>query len=121
MAVQPALAGTTLPHVAQNGFRRTRTYRGGRREMASGVQVVDLVNANAKHVFTLEWPALTTAELATVQAAVAAVKDTAASFTSPENVSYTVQLDITNPGLDVEMFRASGADRFRVSLRLRED
>lgn len=121
MAVQPVLAGTTLPHVAQNGFRRRRTYRGGRREMASGAQAVDLVNTNPKHVFDLEWPALTSAELATVQTAVAAVKDTAGNFTSPENVTYTVQLDITNPELIVEMFRASGADRFRVSLRLRED
>lgn len=119
MATQPVLGGTTLPHPSQ--FRRRRTYRGGRREMADGSLAVDLVSTTAKHTFDLEWPGLTSAELSTVQTAVAAIKDTAGAFLSPENVSYTVHLDDAAPELDIEMFRAGSSDRFRVSLRLRED
>ena len=61
--------------------------------MADGTLVTDLVNANAKRVFTLSWTALTDAQRATLETAYAAIKDTSATYVDISGTSYTVTLD----------------------------
>lgn len=118
MATQPVLATNALAH--PSAYEVTVTFRGGVTELANGTQATDLVQANAKKLFYLEWNALTGAQKTTLETAFAAIKNTSGSFTDPDNSTFTV----TRDG-DTEMsFRyirvAGGGFRYSASLRLRE-
>lgn len=119
-AIQPILGGTTMPYPDQQSY--TLTYRGGTLEMADGSIVHDMVDGStARHMFQLTWKLLTDTELGTLKTAYATVKDTTASFTSVNNVVYTV----TRPErgeMQVEIVVTSqGTLAYNVSFTLIED
>lgn len=118
MATQPTLAGSTLAHPST--YRESVLYRGGRRIMADGSQVTDLVNSNAKRRFHIEWASLTAGERTTLETAYAAVKNTTGSFKTPDNNTYTVTLD-GDAELEFEyILLPDGSFRYTASLDLRE-
>ncbi|MGB5050738.1 MAG: hypothetical protein WBO46_17475 [Caldilineaceae bacterium] len=118
MATQPTLGGQTLAHPSD--YRESVEYRGGRRVMADGTQVTDLVNSSAKRLFHVEWNALTAAERTTLETAYAAVKDTTGSFKTPDNNTYTVTID-GDAALEFNyILLPSGSFRYATALKLRE-
>jgi len=121
MATQPVLASNTLPWPdAVGGHTVTRSYRGGVAIMASGAQVTDLVQTGEKHVIKLKWSAITSSELSTLLTAVAAVKNTSASYTDLTGTSYTVTLDGAYEVTYSSRLVAGGVIRYATELHLRE-
>jgi hypothetical protein len=91
MAVtQPVLESQTLAYPTE--YTEQRLYRGTATEMADGSERIDLVNANAKHEFTMSWVGLTAAQKATITTAFDTLKSSysANNFTSPNGTTYTV-------------------------------
>jgi hypothetical protein len=118
MATAPVLASQTLAH--PSAFEVTVTFRGGVTELANGTQATDLVHSGAKKLFYLEWGTLTGAQKTTLETAFAAIKNTSASFTDPDNASFTVTRD-GDTELSFRYIRvAGGGFRYATSLRLRE-
>jgi hypothetical protein len=76
-----------------------RSYRGGIRILADGTAVVDLVNANAKHVIRFAWENISNTDWGTLKTAFAHVDDSSASLTAPDGNVYTVTRDPSSPGL----------------------
>lgn len=116
----PTLASNTL--AMPGGYSVTVGYRGGRQLMADGSIVTDLVNANAKRVWVLSWPALTDAQRTTLETAFAAIKDTSGTYVDINGSSYTVTLAEGQPELEfTAQHYANGASvRWETSLTLRE-
>lgn len=88
IATVPTLGGTTLPMPYEQGVRRQ--YRGGQLQMADGSIVIDLVDATARHRFSLGFRQITSTELDAIRTGWAAIKNTTATYVSIENISYTV-------------------------------
>ena len=120
IATTPTLGGTSLRQPKE--FSYSIEYRGGIRTMADGSTITDLVNANAKRVFTLRWDAMTATEKDTLITAFAAIKTASGTFLSPENVSYTVTRHPDQHTLDFGVSTSAGGTEWRYSatLRLRE-
>ena len=120
----PVLATKTL--VMPQKYSRTRTYRGGRQIMLNGSTVVDLVSTAAKHEWEMSWPALTDAQLTTLQEAFDALKDTSGNFTDIDGTVYDgttrskVSLDGT-PQIAYEAVSGGGSVRWSVSIKLRQE
>jgi hypothetical protein len=118
-ATIPSLGGTTLPPPKSQDYKRF--YRGGVLNMADGSLVHDLVDATARHRFTLRWEYRTNADLTTIQTAWDAIKNTTATYVSVRNTSHTV----TQPDsatLDVTPVVTAGGDlKFHIQLDLVED
>ena len=114
----PILAGQTLAD--PTGYKRRRTYRGGRSGMADGSLVIDLVNTNAKMIWELSWPALTDAQFATLRTAFDALKNTSGAFTDIDGAAYTVTLAEDFEELEREAVRAKAGTRWASAIRLRE-
>lgn len=112
------LNGVTLPQVAS--YSISTTYIGGAVTLATGQIRRDLMAANAKRRFSLAWVALTSAELATVEAAYHAAVNGDVAFVGADGISCNVNAGAT-PGLNKEAFRvAGGALRWRCSFDLWE-
>ena len=114
-----ALAGATLPPVAQDGYREGVEYRGGMTIMASGSMARDLLSATGKRAFELSWVSLSAANVATVLSAYEDIVAADGTFVAPTGVSYTVQPADQNP-VSVSWHKAAGALKADVSLRLRQ-
>jgi hypothetical protein len=119
VATQPVLGGVTLPWPSE--YRAAVGYRGGQLEMADGSVVTDLVTATAKRRWTLTWKSLSTADRATVESALATVKNAAATFTSLEGVTTSVTRDAQQGEVEFTAVPASnGRTLWQASLALRE-
>ena len=117
----PVLAGQTL--ASPKGYKRSRTYRGGRQVMASGALVIDLLSTTAKHRWELGWGLLTDAQYTTLRTAFDALKDASGSYTDIDGTVYTVTLDQDFDELESEAVKVAGTGnvRWRVpALKLRE-
>jgi len=123
MATQPTLAGYTLPHpAAEDGFKIKQEYRGGRRIMADGSTVTDLVRIDPKHRFTLFWRGLLPGQMVNIVNAFAAIKDTPGTFLSPSNSVYTVSIDPSSSELEIDTrLVAGGVMVYDVTMYLREE
>ena len=86
----PILGGTTLPQCSE--YDEEFDYRGVTTEMADGSELIDLVSATGKHVFSLGWQNITATQKGTVETGFATIKTayTASNFTSPNGSVYTV-------------------------------
>lgn len=119
VATIPTLGGVALPAPKEQGY--TRLYRGGSLNMASGKIVHDLIDANARHQFSLRWEFMTNAQLGTITTAWDGIKNTTAAYVSVRNTSHTV----TRPEggeLDVTPVVTSAGDlKFHISMELIED
>ena len=102
---------------------------GAYREMADGTVVTDLVNANAKRMFTLQWRYITNAQKANILTAWATIDDSSATFRPPTydvlSTDYTVTRDPSNPVLELEAVsvpNGAGASvlRWNVTMNLRQ-
>jgi hypothetical protein len=115
----PVLGGVTLPNPSE--YEVQEEYRGAGRLMADGTVVYDLYSTTAKHVYTLTWATLTTAQKATVVSAFATVKNSSATMTDFEGNSVTVT---RAPDQDTVTFTAvpvaNGGVRWRAQITLRE-
>lgn len=87
-ATNPTLGGTTLPMPYRQDVRRM--FRGGQLQMADGSIVIDLVDATARHRFSLRFRQLTATELGTLKTKWDSIKNTTATYVSIENTSHTV-------------------------------
>lgn len=112
------LAGTQLP--APASYDIEIEYRGAVATMADGSQQTDLVNANAKRLWTLTFDNLDSTDRATVETAYGATVAAASStFYDEGNTSRTV----TNNALDTvkwSVIKAASGYRFSGSIKLRE-
>jgi len=119
IATIPTLGGVALPAPKEQNFRRL--YRGGTLNMANGKIIHDLVDANARHQFTLEWALITNAQLTTITTAFDSVKNATAAYVSVRNTAHTV----TRPEggeLDVTPVVTAGGDiKYNVTMDLVED
>lgn len=118
-ATTPVLAGYNLPQPKEQSY--TMQFRGGTLAMADGSIVHDLVDVTVRHLFRLRWEYLNATQLATIKTAFGAIKDTTASYTSIENVTYTVtRPDGGEMAITPEVV-AGGEIEFHVTLDLVED
>lgn len=119
LATIPTLGGTALPPPKEQNY--TRLYRGGSLQMANGKLVHDLVDATARHSFSLRWEYINNTQLGTITTAWDAIKNATAVYVSVRNTSHTV----TRPEdgeLDVTPVVTGGGDlKFHVSMELIED
>lgn len=120
LATTPTLGGVSLPVPKEQ--KRRRFYRGGTLEMADGSIVHDLVDATARHGFTLRWEFRTDAELATITAQWDAIKNTTATYVSVTNTSHTVTQPEVGAELDVTVVTVNaGHMRYHITMELLED
>ena len=76
--------------------------------------------SSAKNGFTLSWPALTAAQLATLQTAYDTLTASSSTYVDHNSDSYTVTLDPANMTLTVNEVNAASANRFQCALALLE-
>ena len=115
----PVLGGVTLPMPSE--YEVQEEYRGQGRMMADGTVVYDLYSTTGKHVYTLTWATLTTAQKAAVASAFATVKNSSAAMTELEGNSVTVTRSADQDTItftDVPV--ANGGVRWRAQMTLRE-
>lgn len=119
IATVPSLGGTALPAPKAQDY--TRLYRGGSLQMANGKTVHDLVDATARHRFTLRFEYISNTQLNTITTAWDAIKNATATYVSVRNTSHTVtrpedgELDVT------PVVTVAGDLKFHVSMELIED
>lgn len=97
---------------------RSYGYRGGTFNLADGTQKFDLVNSNRKNVIRLSWRAVTVAQLADILTGYNGLNDSG-TYTDHHGTSYTVKINDLEPA-DIEEISAANANRYNVSLTLRE-
>lgn len=114
----PVLGGVTLPEPSE--YRAKVGYRGAGRVMADGSVAYDLISTTAKSEWTLTWPALTTAQRATVASAFDTVKNSSAAFTSLEGTSTNVTRLPEQDTIEFEAVQTRNGPRWRCTLVLRE-
>lgn len=118
-ATQPVLGTVTMPKVT--AYIEEPMYYGGHVITAVGSVRWQLVDANIRRRFTMEWTALTEAQVTTVETGWALVDNGTAAFTSPRNGSYTVDRDPDTPFLTWTWFTdGTGALRADGRMLLRE-
>lgn len=114
----PILGGVTLPEPSE--YRAKVGYRGAGRVMADGSVAYDLYSTSAKTEWTLTWPALTTAQRATVASAYDTIKNSSAAFTSLEGTVTTVTRLPEQDTLEFEAIQTRNGPRWRCTMVLRE-
>lgn len=97
---------------------RSYGYRGASYTMATGDQKFDLVNANRKNVIRLSWRAVTAAQRDDILTGYNGLNDSG-TYTDHHGTSYTVKINDLEPA-EIEEISAANANRYNVSLTLRE-
>ena len=123
MATQPVLQGFTLPWPkASDGYGESYARRAVNIETANGNFVFQQVTTTGKREFSLEWVAITDAELATLRSAYDALLSTGGTnnFTGATGSTYTVTPAANNPTLEPRATNTPGGLRWNVSMKLRE-
>ena len=120
----PVLGGQTLKDPAvDGGYKEEIIYRGASVTMADGSIKFDLVQATAKHEFTLKWTAMTSAQKTTLETAFATIKTSYSNnnFTAPTGTQYTVTRHDSQGTLKWDSDIIAGNTlRWGTSLKLRE-
>lgn len=93
-------------------------YRGAVLNMADGSQAFDLVNSNRKNVILLSWRAVTAAQLADILTGYNGLNDSG-TYTDHHGTNYTVKINDLEP-VEIEEISAANANRYNVSMSLRE-
>ena len=114
---QPILGGTTLPHPSE--YKEARLFRGAMVEMADGSAAFDVVNTNAKKLYTLTWKAVTDTNKGTIETAFDAMKTASVAFTPPSGAGATT-VTRTDKDLAFDVIRAAPGLRWNVTMELRE-
>lgn len=112
------LGGQTLPE--PYSYNVERDYRGGMQIMASGALVEDVVNATAKHTWTMQFRNCTSAQRTAVETAFAAIVGQSATFVDFDGASKTVTRSDAQRALEWEYSRTAGGLRYATTLVLRE-
>lgn len=120
MAVSaPVLWGWTLAPLSE--YEDPIEYRAGTQTMANGSLVVDVVNTAYKRNFTLTWRAITAAKKGDILTAYQGTAlSNSASFTGPDNTTYTVTIADPASGLTSKAVQTAGGLRWDVVMKLRE-
>ncbi len=109
-----------IPLAQVADYSISTAYVGGAVTLANGALRRDLMDVNAKRRFSLAWVGLTSAELATIEAAYAAAVAGDVAFVGPDGASCNVNAG-PNPGLRKEAYKVAGGTlRWRCSFELWE-
>ena len=112
------LGGQTLPD--PYSYEVDRDYRGGIMLTASGALVEDVINATAKHEWTMEFRNVTSAQRSALETAFAAIVGQSATFVDIDGASKTVTRSDTQRSLKWSYSRTGLGLRYSTSLVLRE-
>lgn len=112
------LGGQTLPDPYT--YEVERDYRGGMQLTASGALVEDVVNATAKHTWTMAFRNVTSAQRTAVETAFAAIVGQSATFVDIDGATKAVTRSDTQRALTWEYSRTAGGIRYATTLVLRE-
>lgn len=111
-----SLDGQSIP--APSSQTRRYGYRGAVYNLSDGSQKFDLVNSNRKNVIILRWTAVTAAERDDILTGYNGLNDSG-TYTDHHGTSYTVMINDLDP-VEIEEISAANANRYNVSLTLRE-
>jgi hypothetical protein len=112
------LGGQTLPDPYR--YDVERDYRGGVIITASGALVEDVINANAKHVWTMAFRNVTSTQRTAVETAFAAIVGASATFVDIDGNTKTVTRHESQRSITWEHSRTAGGIRYATTLVLRE-
>lgn len=99
---QDLVTSYTLPHVSE--FVVTDRYIRAHIETANGTNQIQTINTNLKRSFRLKWAKLSAANLVTLRAAFALMRDGAVIFQDLDGNSWTVIHDPGQKDVDYEAF-----------------